>query len=419
MASNTRSTLDGLLKVFYGKGGLEEVVYKKRKFLAMLPKFQMGGKSYNYGVEYGYGGGGTSSFSDAMSGKTAIKVAEFAVTPATEYCAKTLDAIAAASSVTDAMAKAKAVKQVADAALNTVSNNIETSLFRTGGGSIGTVGSTSSNTVTLAVLGDICNFEVGDVLEITAGSTETGSLRSGTMTITSIDRSAGTFDCSGGLIGSITAGDHILRAGDDYAENSAYKKLRGLLAWINPSAASSSLFGVNCQVDSRLGGQRLDASAYTSQEEACLDGVSMASENEGAVSDMLMHPRKYREFVKELGSKATYEQVLAQGIRGKVAGVGWDSIVVIGDDGPVKVHSVKSCPASYAWGLELGCWELAYMAMSKGAEPVFFDRENESGSAWHRAWNETTAVDGWSILAKSYPNLACHNPGANVVITLP
>ena len=69
---------------------------------------------------------------------------------------------------------------------------------------------------------------------IVAASTTTGSLRSGSGTITAIDRDAGTITYTG-TITSLTANDYLFTQGDA-PNGGANVKVSGLAAWIPSSA---------------------------------------------------------------------------------------------------------------------------------------------------------------------------------------
>ena len=165
-----------------------------------------------------------------------------------------------------------------DGVMRSVGDSISRNLFRDGSGAIGKVNNSSFGVTTLDLVTDMdsLNFEVGMVLQVAAAKTG-GSVRSGTLTVASINRGAATnqitttANLSGG-IGAIAQNDFIYQSGDyDGA-------LTGLEGWLPSTAPGATAFFGQDRTDdiTRLSGQRYDGSSGTILE-ALIEGSALAA----------------------------------------------------------------------------------------------------------------------------------------------
>ena len=151
-----------------------------------------------------------------------------------------------------------------DGVMRSVGDSISRNLYRDGSGAIGRVNNSSFSTTALDLVTDMdsLNFEVGMVLQV-SGTKSGGSVRSGTLTVSAVNRGAASnqITMSGNLSGwsSVAQNDFIYQSGDyDGA-------LTGLEGWLPSTAPSSAaFFGQDRTADiSRLSGQRYDGSSGT------------------------------------------------------------------------------------------------------------------------------------------------------------
>lgn len=393
------------MKTLYSDKRVENLVYKSNPLLALIPKNEsFYGDSLKQPLRYGSVKGRSVTFATAQSNKAASDYAGFTVTRVKDYALASIDGETIEASKNDKGAFLRAAQAEIDSAFFALGRSIASSLYRTGTGSIGVVGSTSTTSLTLATISDVVNFEKG--MKIQASATDGGTLRdSGDyITITAVNRDTGvlTGDANWSNIASIAAGDYLYVQGDAQNNGSSRTKISGLLAWLPTSAPSStSYFGQDRSLDTtRLGGVRYDGSSLT-HEEALVNGVSRVMVEGGKPDYIFVNPVDMRTLVNSLGTKVIYETH-------KVGEIGFQGVKVMCDSGPVTVMADLNCPQGYAFALQMDTWELA----SLGKAPRLLDLDG------NKMLRESSS-DGYEVRVGFYGNLVCNAPGFNAVITLP
>lgn len=403
MAADT-TTYAALLKSYYGGQRIQNLVYKNEPFLAMLPKFtKFKGANYPIPVIYGTTRGRSSTFSTALTNKGQSSSVQFVLTRKKDYALGSIDRETLMASDGDAGAFLKAAQTEINGALRSVTRSIASALFRSNSGSVGTVGSVSTSSLTLASIHDVVNFEVGDT--VTAADAEvSGNELTGSEVIAAIDRDTGVLTSTNtnwtdGITGAtLSAGDYLYIQGD---RNS---KPDGLSAWIPASAPGATAFyGVDRSTDVvRLGGNRASGAGIPI-EENCINIDSKVSREGGAVSHIFMNPVQMRALKKSLGSKVQYNKL---GDASGKAKISFTAVQLDGDNGVVNVVSDRSCPSTVLYALQLDTWK----AYSLGELPHVQDLDNDKFLTEYNA-------DGVEIRASAYYNLGCEAPGWNGVIT--
>lgn len=379
---NTMTALDAAAKQLYKDGNFEEVVYKSRPLLGMLPKFEgFGGRNMPvvllYGntqaVSYDFSTAQTASV-DAYAGK--LSVDDFLLTRSRSYSLFTLDGETIEALRGDNAGFITSLKAVMDAAVRALSDEVETSLFRDRSGAICDVKTVSASTGrTFTVENDESSlFEIGMRLVAAADKTGGDPLNSAkVLVVTGVNRANGTIsmgvdstgatvdvdDNSTGWTTAFVAGAYVFRVGD-YTASAITNKLAGLDSWNPESApsASESYFGVDRSVDSRLWGVPYDGS-LDSVEDALIEGQSICAREGGEIDAFVMHNLQYRKLVKQLGSKRQYVQMNARSAEGIYANIGYRGVMVDGDMGPISIIAANKCPLDRAHGLSLKSWLLA------------------------------------------------------------
>jgi hypothetical protein len=409
--STTISNFDPALKQLYREKRVEDLTYSRRPMLAMIPKFEdFQGRNMPIVTKFGNPQGVGATFATAQGNRSQVRTEDFLLTRVNQYSIASIDGEVAEASKGEKGAFLNAMMAVIDGAMEALADAIESYLPRSGTGSMGVAGTISTTTLTLATPEDIVNFEVG--MEVTASATDGGALRSGNATVTGINRDLGTLTTDSNWTSQITsfaANDFVYRQGDEAAAG-ANKVISGFEAWCPSSAPTSTLFfGVDRSVDtSRLGGQRYDAAtAGDSIEEGLIKGQSLACREGGAIDTYFVNHVKYRDLVLEVGSRARYDRKQAKGSGGDLAKVGFQSLVVDGDRGPIDVVAANKCQKDVAWGLELNTWLLA----SLGKATKILDLDN------NRILRQSSA-DGYEVRIGFRGNAACKAPGYNVRVAL-
>lgn len=399
------TSFDAALKQHYTDERVENMVYADNPLLAMIPKYEnFGGRNLPIPLIYGNPQGRSATFSNAQTrgAATNSQLADFVLTRVKDYSIATIDNETLEASKGNANAFLEATTVEIDGAINSLTRSLAIALYGQGWGEIGQRASISTNTITLSDSEDVTNFEVGQVL-VAAAAVDSGTLRSGSAIVESVDRANGTVtvDSAAGITG-FADNDFLFVQGD--RENTASPsrlKVSGLEAWLPSTVTSTAFFGVDRSVDStRLGGQRSDGTGKPI-EEALIDGASIAAREGGKVDHCFISYAKYAELEKALGSKVQYVDLKLN------AEIGFRGIIINGPRGPIKVIPDQNCPSDKAFMLQLSSWKL--YSLGKAVRVIDTD-----GLMMLRQ----SSSDGVEVRYGFYGNLGCRAPGYNCVVTL-
>jgi len=288
-----------------------------------------------------------------------------------------------------------------DGAIHSAARSLAIAMYRDGSGVIGQIAATttlSSQVIQLQDLESVTTFEVGQ--QLAASASTTGSVRSGTLTVTNVDRDLAQVTCSAPLntgIPAIAANDYLSVAGDFGL------KLSGLDAWLPATAPApgSSFFTVDRSSDaSRLAGIRFDGSAMPI-EEALVSAAARAAREGGKPDHCFLSYTNFANLEKALGSKVQYIDLKAN------AEVGFRGMIINGPRGPIKVIPDQNCPSYVAYMLQLDVWKL----YSLGKAPKILDTD---GLKMLR----DASSDSVQIRVGYYAQVGCRAPGWNVRVKL-
>lgn len=416
MANVTLTNLSNALKLLYRDKLYNDLTYKRRPLFSLLNKYEgFGGESMpiplKYGNTQGLAGGG--AFTTAQSNVTALGLARFTLTRVSGYSLANIDGEAVEATRGNAHAFIRGLKATIDAAWASLSDVIESQLFRSGTGSLGQVDSVSTVTITLTERGDVYNFEVGQTL-VFNDTDGTDAINAGSQAISGINRVDGTLVGAANWTdegaGTVAASDYIFISGfQQVAAGIANAKcIAGLDAWFPASTTSTSFFGQDRTTDTRLSGVYLDASSLTLLE-AGIDAQNESSLNSGAADLWVMHSLQKRRLQKELENKREYREVNARNGKGIVPTISFRSMVIDGDNGPVDVVACPKCPTLKSWMIERGTTTFNTLGMA----PKFL-REDDAGTIL-RIYNQ----DAYETRIAFRGNMGCEAPAHNVHIKMP
>ena len=390
------------LKQHYTDDRVENMVYADNPLLALISKMEsFGGKNLPIPIIYGNPQGRSASFSTAQANKTNSQLKDFVLTRDRDYSLASIDNETMEASKGNANAFLEAATVEIDGAIQSATRSLAIALYGSGSGSIGQVSNSSFATTDLQLsdVEDVTNFEVGMKLQVSA--TDGGSsVRSGTLTISGVDRDTGVVTMTANLstgIAAIAQDDYIFVEGDYDA------KIKGLRAWLPDSAPTSSpFFGVDRTSDkTRLGGIRFDGSALPI-EEALITAATRAAREGGKPDHCFMSYNKFADLEKALGSKVQYVDVMHEkGV------VGFRGMLIHGPRGVIKVIPDQNCPDSRAFMLQMNVWKL----YSLGKAPKILDSDGL------KLLRESSA-DAVEVRVGYYAQLGCRAPGWNVNIQL-
>lgn len=204
----------------------------------------------------------------------------------------------------------------------------------------GQVASIAGNVVTLVNPYDSINFFQG--MPLNASVNANGSApRAGSMTITAVDITNGTYTCSGGLVAGLAANDYL------FATTEIGQFGMEGLALCTPATAPTagdSFRGQDRSVDpTRLAGARLTTAQATGTIEQNMVKLLSLIRLVGGRSDFTtLNSERAMEVRTRLGAKVRYEA-------GGDATYGFNAFMLDTPQGPVKVLDDPDCPSTAFW----------------------------------------------------------------------
>ena len=427
--ANVSNQVAALKELYTGDDYMQDLVYKKNPFLALVPKDEspsgFSGKYIPVPLVYGTPQGRSATFSNAQGNQTAPQLASFFVYRVSNYELVTITNELLEATKDNAGAFVDEAKLNMDTGFRNISNDLALDLFSGGDGTRGSYGanggsgSISSGVITLDNPAQVVNFEVGMVLVSysISGSTYTQSTGAALGYVIAVNRSLGTVTVSatqGGSAGNpsswSTSFPYLGVQGDvafgSISATTSFLKVSGLQAWLPTSApgSSDSYWGVNRSADvTRLAGVRFNGSSE-SIEEALIDGASLVA-REGGMPDMcFMNFASYAALEKSLGAKVQYVDV-----KHDEADIAFAGIRIHAPYGPITVIPDRSCPAQTAYLLQMDVWKLR--SLGKAPHVLTYGLEGLEGI-------RVGTADALEVRIGYYANLICSAPGWNCVIQL-
>lgn len=291
-------------------------------------------------------------------------------------------------------------KNETDGITQTFLKCLEIAGFGTGNGVIGTVASGQGTpTITLTVVEDVANFDLGMKVAGVTDTTLSPTVRAGTATVTAIDRSAGTVTVSGNWTASITAlgaGDSLVRSGDQAIAGVAAVPA-GLRQWHIGGAAPGTHKGLSRNSDPvRLAAQALDMTGLP-MADAVIDLESLIS-TQGQLSKKVLwaHPRDFRQVKKALGGKVTYPR---EKMASTVAGVSFSAIQWEGDSGTIPLMLSPFCPRGNVFLVDMST--MALYSAGPAPQPLDYDKSD---------FLRLAADDAYEVRIGMYGDYGCDSP---------
>lgn len=284
-----------------------------------------------------------------------------------------------------------------------MSDNLAIYAWGNGGGSLGVRASASTNVITLTDPAQTLNFEEGMTVVASAndGSDSSHALRTGSTTVASVERDAGTVTLTSAAgITSFANNDNLFRQGDFFG-NTGTIVMRGIQAFIPSSNPTTTLWGMTRTGDpQRLAGCRVAAADYTAKtidERIRVLGSYMSGryKTPGATAGFL-HPEDWTTLETVMGARGI------RPLQDSNTKFGFMKIDVVMGGRVVSIYPDRYCPKGTFFALRLQNWWLSSMG------PLLSPME-EDGLVLLRA---ATSMD-YEYRLVSYPILACNAPGYN------
>lgn len=370
--------------------------YRDHPFLAMCPKKEnWKGKALHIPVAYGNPQARSASISTAIANKGNSSGAAFVLTEAKDYSIFSVDDSTILAAEDDG-AVIDALEFESQGAMYQLKNSLAHALWNDGSGKVGRRASVSGSTLTLTDPEDITQIEVGMKLK-GSDTLSGGSLRSGSITVVTVNRDAGTFTFSG-TITSFADNDYL------YVEGDYDLKIKGVTSWIPSTLTATAFFGVDRTTDSeRLGGIRLANGDQNTQRETLLRLMHRIGRGRGAPKHIFERGDMYANLEIEMGSQVQYVETPHEEID-----IGFTGILVHGRKGKSVVYADDDVPGAVAFALEMESWKLYSRRMAPHLKQTDGQRVVREANA--------DGVEGrWAY----YAQLACRTPGHNGRTDLP
>lgn len=407
MAGITTTTLSGALKTVYAKG-IGKVMYAESPLAGMIPKLEaFYGDGVKVPVQYSGNAASSATFSSAQTGAgtSSNRYAGFTLTRKKMYALGRIDREALWATKSDTGAFIRELKASTDGSLYSIGKKFALGLYGNGGGALGQVSSSAtvaSTTLLLTNPNSVIGFERDMIIKTSTADGTSGSLNSGSVTLTGVTRGMDSSALLAGAnfsagISSIATNDYIFQDGDFGAW------ITGLAGWVPSSApGATSFFGIDRTADTRLGGLRLTGTGYPI-DELVQRMATLVYREGGRLSHFFMHPIKFHDLCLALQSKGVTK------VEGKSsdATVGYSGIQVATPSGFVEVYADPYCPSDRIYGLKLDTW----CFYSLGKVPHFVE---DDGKDILRMTDEDSFE--WRIVYMG--NLGCNAPSHNIVATV-
>jgi hypothetical protein len=434
MAALTLTDWEDSLKEQYSESERAPLSFKKNVALGTLPKERKGGggEHFRQTIWRQAPGGGSASFSKAITNQYGSKLSSLDITRVPMYQLVSVGArvMLAGDKVEESVQK---VTREYDNGFKELSSKIERRLFRSSTGRIGQVKSTTTvttDTIILVDKADAWNFQAGDKCQFSAddggGAVHTGGTSSGILTVESVDRTAGTVKFTGSdnqAEAQVASGDFIFIDGD-------YDGcLSGFESWLPVDSRSTKLaasfFGLTRNVDSdRLGGIFYDATTENGDANDILVELESRVTEAGGEPDVVYCGTAYfKELSKVwMHARVGFERVMVSASSSTSDGEPiivnrlYPGIKAMVGSSMLTIMPTRNCPSNRLWMLQRDTWTLRHT----GSGIPFFATEELGGEMLQvittRSGQTEPNVEGW-LMADL--NLGCEAPGHNGVAKLP
>lgn len=415
MTAHNLSNYDALLRDYYTDDKIKEQSFGENPFFAFIKKERgtmAGGRRYVQPVEFGHPGGGSASYSKAMTNNTVSKYDDFLIPRKKQYQRVQIEHELLFATENSRGSAKKAMEEF-NKGLKGFGEKVGRRLYRTQGGAIGQMANSTVNTttVTLADKAAIFNVHIDDTLTFAAADGSGVEWDSGdTTTVTEVDHEAGTFTVADNLqtkITGITTTSFIFQDGD------FNQCLAGLEDWLpvdNRAAKLAASFNsVTRSVSpTYLGGVFMDGTAMGGLDEVIIKLVGKIGKYGGNTSHIFANPESLSDLELLSNSKMRIVAEMNSKIIGEAGEVlvGFSGYKAVVGGKTVKIYADRNCPSTRLYALQLDTWTLWHTG-----ELVNWLGEAYTGSKLQPSQNEDCA----EARLGSYQNLGCSAPGWNGV----
>lgn len=313
MAISTEAGILAMLKTFYAKEGLSNLLYRNDPFLKGITTRRVEGKQANFSALYSRGGAVSANFLTAKALATSqAQAKEFQVTPGQLFscCVFNNKELLASKTLRGAYINIASAKFFANA--ESFRKTLAVALYGTGHGELFTT--SVSITLTADDQNDITfpqyaimGIDIGSKLEVKATAAATSVIA--TLTVNKIDGT--TVNCTSDTAATAASGSVVCIAGCTDSNGNGLLPV-GLAGWL-PSgtvASSDSFFGVNrSTARERLAGSVITATSGEKKYET-IQRLILALRRNGSLCDkIIMNDEDYLAMAAEIETKTNFMKV--------------------------------------------------------------------------------------------------------------
>jgi hypothetical protein len=234
-----------------------------------------------------------------------------------------------------------------------------------GGGKIGQRASAATNVITLVNYEDSQNFEVGMTVVASAadGATVTDSARTGSTTVTAIDRANGQITlANAGAISSFGDLDYLFRAGD-FAGDTLIVTLKGVQAFITGTDSPGALWSVTAATRltdlQRYSGCRVaitetSGKGYDERIKVLLAWMGSVFKSKSPTAGFL-NPLVFQVLETIMQSKGV------RAMEDESTKFGYMKIDIMGSGGRIPIYCDRHCPRGIFFAFRMEDWWISSM----------------------------------------------------------
>lgn len=340
MAISANASILAMLKVYYKKEGIQNLLFRNSPLLKKIKKERVEGKEQRFAAMYARGGAAGGDFTAAKNqAATVAQTAEFCVTPGQLFSVYTMNAKEVAASRSNAGAYMRVGGAKMFAASESFRKTLAAALYGAGYGELCAVPSggwtLTANTDTTVTLPEdaIMKIDVGSKLVIKATRETAETSAQNTLTVKAINGTTVTVTPSGDtdatqayivcLAGSMSGSSPLLPVGLD-GWLPVYKKRTGE-SWAG--FIDDLFFGVDRSVNpDRLAGAFYNGTGASEAKKSCIMKLIKALRRQGSLCDMIvMNDDDFLAFSAELETTNTFFTATSTKEK-KTANVGFSNI---------------------------------------------------------------------------------------------
>lgn len=400
-----------IMKTKYPEGRLPKAQFTKFPYQATLQKKEdFDGKDKTLAIQTENPQGSSADFATALGSLAQGTYKNFSLTRVEHFGIARIKGQLLKAAAKNSGALVDLWKNETDGISMTEMKCIEIYCLGNGDGVLGSIGSgQATGTVTLSVPEDSVKFDLGMRLQAVSATGLSPTLRSGFVTITSIDRAAGKLTIASGnwsdagAIPGIQSTDSLVRMGDNASAGTGVV-ITGIGQWLVGGTSPGTLFGCNRNVDAvRLASQVYNATGVP-YEDALIEAESLRNlQYVGGDLEGWFNPRDIAQMKKQISGKATYPRTE---VKGTMAGVSFSAVEFNGDNGPIKL--MTSPFLSRHQGFLLAKDTLALESLGPMPQMQNWDSND---------FLRVSTDDAFEVRFVGYGNQSCTIPSASIQIS--